>query len=123
MGDVLENLAADTDTAPEQSLRLALLTLMRLGRSRPHLYRLMFTAPAADPTEIVRAAERGQNLFLSIVTRLVATHQARQYGGLLLATAHGITDLELSGHLENDKWQATPEDLVRLLISRLPCDR
>jgi len=80
----------------------------------------MFTAPLADPAEVTRAAERGQDLFLSIVSWVVGPRQAKQYGGLLLATAHGVTDLELSGHLPVHKWQASAEDLVQLLISLLP---
>lgn len=123
VGDVLEDLAADADAPPQQSLRLALLTLMRIGRSRPHLYRLMFTAPVADPAEVTRAAERGQDLFLTIVSRVVGPPHARQYGGLLLATAHGVTDLDLSGHLPAGKWQASAEDLIDLLVGLLPPPR
>ncbi len=120
VGDILEALSADADAAPKQSLRLALLTLVSTGRSRPHLYRLMFTTPSTDPADVTRAAERGQDLFLSIVAGVVGPHRAKHYGGLLLAAAHGVTDLELSGHLPVDKWQASAEDLVELLIDLLP---
>jgi hypothetical protein len=37
-----------------------------------------------------------------------------------LSSVHGITGLELAGHLVWDKWQSTAEDLVDLLISLLP---
>jgi hypothetical protein len=80
----------------------------------------MFATPVADPTEVIQAAERGQDLFLSIVSRVVGRRRASRYAGLLLATAHGVTDLELSGHLSVDKWQADAEDLVELLIGLLP---
>jgi hypothetical protein len=34
--------------SPEQSLRSALVSLVTIGCTRPHLYRLMFTTPAGD---------------------------------------------------------------------------
>ncbi len=120
VADVLGGLASSTDTTPERSLRTALLSLVNIGRSRPHRYRLMFTPPAGDPTAAVHAAERVQDLFLEIVAGCVGPQHARQYGGLLLTSAHGITDLELSGHLVWDKWHSTPEGLVELLIGLLP---
>lgn len=43
-----------------------------------------------------------------------------RYGGLLLTSAHGIIGLELSGHLSWDKWHATAEDFIELLIALLP---
>jgi AcrR family transcriptional regulator len=120
VGDVLEVLVADSETPPEQTIRCALLSLVTTGRSRPHLYRLMFTTPASDPTAAVKAAERSHDLFLYIVGRFVGPDQARRYGALLLSSVHGITGLELAGHLVWDKWQSTAEDLVDLLISLLP---
>jgi AcrR family transcriptional regulator len=120
LGDVLETLTLDPGAPPGKSLRHALNALITIGRDRPHLYRLMFTPPSADPAAVVRAASRTQDLFLEIVTRAVGPHQARQYAGLLLTSAHGVTSLELSGHLIQDKWHATAEDLVELLISLLP---
>lgn len=120
IGDVLEALPSRPDAMPERSLRDALFALVAIGRSRPHLYRLMFTTPAGDPTAAVVAAERVHDLFLEIVGGCVGPKHAKQYGGLLLTSAHGITDLELSGHLVWDKWHSTAENLVDLLISRLP---
>lgn len=119
LGDDLATLIA-AGTAPEQSLRGALLALIEVARSRPHLYRLMFTTPAADPTAAVRAAERAQDLFLDVVSTVVGPHQRRRYGALLLTSAHGIAGLEQSGHLASDKWQSTAEDLVHLAIGLLP---
>src|SRR5271163_1178753 len=49
LGDRLESLATEADS-PARSLRAALLSLLAIGRTRPHLYRLMFTTPAGDPT-------------------------------------------------------------------------
>lgn len=120
VGGVLEVLPSRPDATPERSLRDALLALVAIGRSRPHLYRLMFTTPTGDPTAAVAAAERVQDQFLEIVAGCVGPKHAKQYGGLLLTSAHGITDLELSGHLVWDKWHSTAENLVELLISLLP---
>jgi AcrR family transcriptional regulator len=119
LGDALEALA-NSDDPPEESLRTGLLSLIAIGRARPHLYRLMFTPPAGDPTEAARAAERAQDLFLDIVGRITGPARARRYGALLLTSAHGITGLDLSGHMDLDKWHTNAEELVDTLISVLP---
>ena len=119
-GDGLEQLTLDVRSTPQQSLRAALIALVRIGRTRPHLYRLLFTTPTSDPAAAVRAAERAQDLFLTLVERVVGARHARQYGGLLMASAHGVTGLEISGHLVWDKWQASAEDLVDLLLQLIP---
>jgi len=99
LGDALEVLAATHDS-PESCLRSGLLALIGIGRTRPHLYRLMFTTPAGDPAAAVRAAERTQSLFLELVGRITGRWRAQRYGALLLTTAHGITGLDLSGHMD-----------------------
>ncbi|HEX7322084.1 MAG TPA: TetR/AcrR family transcriptional regulator [Mycobacterium sp.] len=119
LADALELLAA-SGRPPGISLRAALLSLVSVGRTRPHLYRLMFTTPAGDPALVVRAAERAQDLFLDIVGRIVGRREARRYGALLLASAHGIAGLELSGHLGFDKWQTTAEELIETIVALLP---
>jgi AcrR family transcriptional regulator len=119
LGDVLEVLAAGDDS-PEESLRSALLALVTVGRTRPHLYRLMFTTPSGDTTAAVRVAERTQEKFLEMVGRITGPRRARRYGALLLTTAHGITGLDLSGHLDLDKWHTTAEELIDTIISVLP---
>jgi AcrR family transcriptional regulator len=121
LGDTLERLAIGDDP-PEQSLRAALLSLVAIGRARPHLYRLMFITPAGDPTAAVRAAERTQDLFLDLVGRIVGRQRARHYGALLLTTAHGATSFELSGHFVWDKWQTNAEQLIDTMIALLPTD-
>jgi AcrR family transcriptional regulator len=119
LGDALEVLV-NGDDSPEKSLRSGLLSLIAIGRTRPHLYRLMFTTPAGDPTEAIRVAERAQDLFLDIVGRITGPQQAPRYGALLLTSAHGITGLDLSGHMDLDKWHTNAEELVDTLISMLP---
>jgi AcrR family transcriptional regulator len=119
LGDALETVAA-RDDSPEQSLRSAVLSLYAIGRTRPHLYRLMFTDPAGDPTAAVQAAGRTWDLFLDIVGRNVGPKQAQHYGALLLTNVHGIASLESSGHLVSDKWQTTAEELIDTVIGLLP---
>jgi AcrR family transcriptional regulator len=122
LGDALDGLAA-ADDPPEQSLRAALLSLLAIGRTRPHVYRLMFTTPAGDPTAAARAAERTQDLFLDLVARIVGRQRARHYGALLLTTAHGATSFELSGHFVWDKWQTNAEQLIDSMIALLPAKK
>jgi AcrR family transcriptional regulator len=118
LGDSLEVLAAGDDS-PEQALRSALLSLIALGRTRPHLYRLIFTTPPAGLAAAAQAGERTQHLFLDMVGRLTGPQHARRYGALLLASAHGIAGLDLSGHLDLDKWHTDAEELVDTMIALL----
>ena len=120
VGDSLDQLVRNTESAPEQSLRQALVAMVQIGRARPHLYRLLFTTPTGDLAAAVRAAERAQDLFLAIVAEVVDGDDARRFAGVLMSSAHGVTDLQISGHLLWDKWQSTAEDLVDLLIRLLP---
>jgi len=124
LGDALEILAANPGLAdaPGQSLRAALLSLLTIGRTRPHLYRLMFTSPTGDPAAAVRAAGRTWDLYLEIVGRNVGPQRARHYGALLLTSVHGIASLESSGHLVWDKWQTTAEELIETVVGMLPVD-
>ncbi len=122
LGDTLEGLATG-DGPPEQSLRAALLSLVAIGRTRPHLYRLMFTTPAGDPTAAVQAAERTQDLFITIVGRIVGQRRARHYGALLLTTANGAAGFESGGHFIWDKWQTNPEELLDTMIALLPTQK
>ena len=121
LGDTLERLATEGDP-PEHALRAALHSLLAIGRARPHLYRLMFTTPAGDPTAAVRAAERTQDLFLELVGRIVGAQRARHYGALLLTTAHGATSFESSGHFVWDKWQTNAEGIIDTMIALLPTE-
>jgi AcrR family transcriptional regulator len=119
LGDALEVLVASENSA-EMCLRSGLLALIAVGRNRPHLYRLMFSTPTGDIEGAVQAAERTQKLFLDIVGRITGPRQAHRYGALLLTTTHGITGLDLSGHLDMAKWHTTAEELVDTVISLLP---
>lgn len=118
LGDTLE-MIAHRDADADERLRLALMALTHIGREWPYRYRLMFSIPAGDPTAAVRAAVGTQEWFLHIVGEVVGEQRAWRYAGMLLTSAHGVADLELSGHLARDKWP-TAESTADLLIELLP---
>jgi AcrR family transcriptional regulator len=117
MGDQVEALAADESLSPGQKLRATLAGTIQVGRTQPHLYRLMFSNPASDPTALVRAAERAQTAFLTIVGSLVGEKDARRYGALVMSTANGIAGMEGSGQLSDPKWSTSADELVDLLVT------
>ncbi|HET6860934.1 MAG TPA: TetR/AcrR family transcriptional regulator [Streptomyces sp.] len=131
VGDRVHALRTDTGLSASEKLRSALHTLIDVGREQPHLYRMMFSAPAGDPTRscswpgssggaetaaaAALAAGRSQDEFLAIVAALVGERTARHYGALLLTSAHGIAGMELS-YLATDKWHTTADELVDTLV-------
>ncbi|WP_344314772.1 TetR/AcrR family transcriptional regulator [Fodinicola feengrottensis] len=113
---------AEPRASPADKLHRALAVLMTVGRRQPHLYRLIYATPAGDPAAIhaaSEAAEHAQDEFFAIVGDLVGAQHARRFAALLLTSAHGITDMEVNGHLSADKWRLTAEDLVSTLVSMI----
>jgi len=109
---------------PEERLRAALVDVIAISRRQPHLYQLMFTTPAGDPTAVVRAAQRMCDEFLAIVAAVVGERNAERYAAILLTGVHGAAGLESSGLLRTDKWQTTAEELVdALLVTVAEADR
>jgi hypothetical protein len=49
------------------------------------------------------------------VADVVGEAHALHYGAPLFKSAHGIAELEISGHLTEDEWRTTPEDLIATL--------
>lgn len=138
IGDHVHALRADPELSASEKLRGALLTLVRVGRDRPHLYQMLFRRHGHRPEELgegldrvrrqlcgpadapvadrLRAAGRFQDEFLAVVAGLVGERNTRHYGALLLSGAHGITDMELSGHLDPDELDASAEELIDTLV-------
>ncbi|MEV1025609.1 TetR-like C-terminal domain-containing protein [Streptomyces sp. NPDC050264] len=111
-------LRAEAGLSGEEKLRSGVIALIDIGRSRPHLYKLMFSNPSADPTALARAAERSQTEFLAIVAELVGERDARRYAALLISAANGVAGMEVSGQLPNDKWgEVGAEDLIDTLVT------
>ena len=122
LADQVQAIHADHQIPPPDTLQRALAVLMTIGRHQPHLYRLMFTAPTGDPAAIhaaTQAADRAMNEFLAIIGDLVGSQHARRFGALLLTSVHGITDMEVNGHLSADKWGITAEELVSTLVTMI----
>ena len=122
LADGVHALRADPRLSSADTLDRALAALMTVGRRQPHLYRLMFSYPVGDPAAIhaaTRAGERAQDEFLAIVGDLVGEQHAPRFAALLLTSAHGITDMEVSGHLSPEKWHVTAEELVSTLVSMI----
>lgn len=116
----LDAITGDDSLSPERALRTALGALSDLGHSRPHLYRLMFAQKADDSESVAEAAGRAQDMFLELVGRLVGDEHARPYAGVLMAAAHGATDLDLTGHLPREKWNADRHQLIDLVVGMIP---
>jgi len=112
----LRSLATDRYLEPLERLERALVALVALARRRPHLYALMYSTPAGDPTAALRAAGGAQDVFLELVADAVGGQDTRRYGALLLSSAHGVAAMELSGHLSQQKWNVTSDELLSTLV-------
>jgi AcrR family transcriptional regulator len=117
IGDHMNALRTDERLRPADKLRAALAGVIGVSRQQPHLYQLMFSAPAGDPAAVVRAAERMCDEFLAIVAAVVGEQNAQRYAAVLLTGVHGAAGLESSGLLHTDKWQTTAEELVDSLLA------
>jgi AcrR family transcriptional regulator len=118
IGDRVHALRADPALPAAEKLRGALHVLLDIGRDQPYLYQMLFRAAptAAAPAAVVDAAGRFQGEFLAIVAALVGEREAGRYGALLVSSTHGITSMELSGHLDTPQWQTSADELVDTLV-------
>ncbi|WP_189225792.1 TetR/AcrR family transcriptional regulator [Saccharothrix coeruleofusca] len=115
----IHDIAAHSVLSPAAALREAIGVLVTIARSRPNLYRLMLTRAPFGPAASEVGA-RSQDVFHTLVARVVPVDQARPFSGLLLAAAHGVADLELGGYLDAGKYEADGDQLIDLLIRILP---
>jgi AcrR family transcriptional regulator len=123
IGDHMHALLTDSRLSPADTLRAALLDVVVVSRRQPHLYQLMFTTPAGDPTAVVRAAQRMCDEFLAIVAAVVGEQDAQRCSAILLTGVHGAAGLEASGLLRTDKWQTDADELVDMLLAMAVGDR
>jgi AcrR family transcriptional regulator len=117
VGDHMHALQTDSRLMPTERLRAALIVFVTISRRQPHLYRLMFSAPAGDPAAVVKAAQRGCDEFLAIAAPVVGEQNAQRYASVLLTGAHGAAGLGLSGLLRTEKWDTTAEELIDTLVA------
>jgi hypothetical protein len=73
-------------------------------------------ATTHNPQARQASASRALEEFLSIVAAVVGETDAQHDGALLFSSAHGIAELEISGHLTEEKWRTTAEDLIATLV-------
>lgn len=120
LGSHMEALRANPDLSAVEKLRGGIIGFIGIGRSQPHLYKLMFSNPPGNPTAMARAAERSRTEFLAIVADLVGEQDARRYGALLISTANGIAGMEVSGQLPDEKWgEVSAEQLIDTLVGMI----
>ncbi|MFF5097314.1 MULTISPECIES: TetR/AcrR family transcriptional regulator [Actinosynnema] len=120
IGDDLDALVADGSLAADERLERALTGLLDVGRRHPHAYALMFAVPTEEHPGAVAAVSRTHDRFLGIVADVVGDpDQVGPVGALLMASVQGVVAMENSGHLTAEKWQATGDEVLRLLISRI----
>ncbi|MFY1698422.1 MULTISPECIES: TetR/AcrR family transcriptional regulator [unclassified Solwaraspora] len=117
LGKRIGTIHRDPGLTPAGKLRALLAAFINLARRQPHLYRLMFSSPASDPTAFARVAQPTQDESLRVVAAVTGEHDARRYAALLLASADGIAGMELTGQLEGDKWHTTAEELIDTLVT------
>ena len=106
------------DAGPFEQLWAAMRLYVRWALRYPERFRLTFGRWTGGSDELGNAATAARAGWVSLVTqaqslgRLPAGDPER-VTALMLATAHGAADLELSGHLAKDgKGHAGAEDLV-----------
>lgn len=117
LADDMHALQEDSRLLPADRMRAALTGVITVSRRQPHLYQLMFTAPAGDPTAVAKAAQRMCDEFLAIVATVVGDRDAARYAAVLLTGVHGAAGLESSGLLSTDKWHTTAEELIDTLFA------
>jgi len=122
LADHMHALQDDPRLLPADGMRAALAGVITVSRKQPHLYQLMFSAPAGDRAAVVKAAQRGCDEFLAIAAPIVGERNAQRYGAILLTAAHGAAGLGLSGLLRTDKWDTTAEELIDSLVAMVAGD-
>jgi AcrR family transcriptional regulator len=95
------------------------------ARARPARFKLTFGPWSQSTAELKEAAASAQQRLIAAVAEAMQAKQIRRgdperVAYLILALAHGATDLALGGHLAaNGKGKADPEDLVDDLLAIL----
>jgi AcrR family transcriptional regulator len=119
LGRTLNRITEDAATS-EAKLEAALNALLDVARDRPYLYALMWAVPTGDAAAVMHAAGTSQDAFLRLVSDVVGPGDARRYGALLMSSTHGISSMELSGHLSKEKWDTTARALITMLVQLMP---
>jgi AcrR family transcriptional regulator len=119
----LEQAAAKART-PHGALERMLDVFLGSARERPHRYGLLFSSVfrGRDDPELAEAAEECLAVFVAAAAAVLPAddprrRDPRRVAALMIATAHGVADLERSGHLTREKWGTDGRGVLRQLLA------
>ena len=114
----------ETDSSSFAALRNSLLHLIDFARKRPGRYRLMLSETSVrnpDGSTEQKTAAAFQALAEHIgkcqVEGDLRAGDPRKLASLVLATVHGLIDLERGGRLRDNAERNAPEEIVELLLA------
>lgn len=114
----------EADSSSLTALRNSLLHLIDFARKRPGRYRLMLsetTVRSPDGLTEQKTAAAFQALAEHIgkcqAEGDLRAGNPRKLASLVLATVHGLIDLERGGRLRDNTDTSTPEEIVELLLA------
>ena len=114
----------ETDSSSLAALRSSLLHLVDFARKRPGRYRLMLSETSVrNPNGATE--QKAAAAFQALVEHVakcqaegdVRSGDPRKLAGLVLATVHGLIDLERGGRLRDNTETSAPEEIVELLLA------
>jgi len=123
--DALERAVAGAPT-PLASVQRMLDAFLSSARERPRRYGLLFSSEfeGREDAELSGAAADCLAVFVSAADVAMRTGELprqdpRRLAALLLATAHGVAELERSGHLTRAKWGTDGSGVLRQLVAAI----
>ena len=114
----------ETESNSLTALRSSLLHLIDFARKRPGRYRLMLSETSVrnpdgstEQTAVAAFQSIAEHLAKCQVEGAVRAGDPRKLASLVLATVHGLIDLERGGRLRDNTETNAPEDIVELLLA------
>ena len=114
----------ETESNSLTALRSSLLHLIHFAQKRPGRYRLMLSeakvrSPDGSTEQKAAAAFEAlaQHIAKCQAEGDVRVGESRKLAGLVLATVHGLIDLQLGGRMRDNTETSAPEDVVELLLA------
>ena len=123
--EALEQSAAGART-PLAAVKRMLEAFLSSARERPRRYGLVFSTEfeGRDDPELAEAVSGCLAVFLSAADAAMRAGELRRQdprrlAALLIATAHGVAELERSGHLTSEKWGTDGRGVLQQLVAAL----
>ena len=123
--DALERAAAGART-PLAAVERMLEAFLSSARQRPRRYGLLFSSAfqGRDDAELSKAASECLAVFVSAAQAAMRAGELprqdpRRLAALLVTTAHGVAELERTGHLAREKWGTDGRGVLRQLLAAL----